>query len=278
MRSKEITDAVAMSLREDVGTGDITAALILSETKATAQIISREEAVICGKEWLNEVYHQIDPEVKINWMVHEGDKVKANQILTELSGCARSLVTGERTAINWLQTLSGTATAVAHYAAMLNGSKTQLLDTRKTIPGLRFAQKYAVRVGGGKNHRLGLYDAFLIKENHILSCGSISKAIQKARRFSPKKIVEIEVENIDELKEALANQADIIMLDNFSLDDIRQAVILNNNQAKLEVSGNINLENLRQLAEIGVDYISIGALTKHLRAVDLSMRFSTRIF
>jgi nicotinate-nucleotide pyrophosphorylase (carboxylating) len=241
---------------------------------AKARIITREAATICGIEWVNEVFRQVDSTVSIQWHVSDGDIVAPNATLFELSGSARSLLTGERTALNFLQLLSGTATICQSYADLVAHTQVRLLDTRKTIPGLRTAQKYAVTCGGCHNHRIGLYDAFLIKENHIAACGGIAAAIQAARDIAPLKPVEIEVENLDELNSALKGDADIIMLDNFSLEDMRTAVELTAGKAKLEASGNVDTETLPGIAETGVDYISIGALTKHARAVDLSMRFS----
>lgn len=264
---------VAESIREDVGSGDISAALIASTQLAQAQIKTREAAIVCGIPWAESVYRQIDPQVNLNWLVKEGEAVASGQVWVQLSGSARSLLTGERCALNWLQTLSGTATRVSQFLVALSGTNTQLLDTRKTIPGLRMAQKYAVRCAGGRNHRLGLFDAYLIKENHIASCGSITCAVQLARQQQPGKIIEVEVEHWQQLEEALAVKADIIMLDNFQLAEIAKAVAYNQGQAKLEVSGNITLENIQQVAATGVDYISVGALTKHLCAIDLSMRF-----
>lgn len=273
--SSILSQTVTWSLQEDLGSGDITAQLLPRDLFATAQIITREAAIICGIDWVNEVYHQLDPGVKIQWAVKEGDRAEPNQLLASLEGRTHILVTGERCALNWLQTLSATATQVAKYLPYLEGTKAQLLDTRKTIPGLRYAQKYAVRIGGGKNHRLGLYDAYLIKENHILACGGITAAIQQARKQQATKTLEIEVESLAELQEALSARADIIMLDNFTLEEIRHAVLMNNGQAKLEASGNINLKDLKALAETGIDYISVGALTKHIQAIDLSMRITT---
>ncbi|WP_267256162.1 carboxylating nicotinate-nucleotide diphosphorylase [Coxiella endosymbiont of Ornithodoros maritimus] len=272
MNKKAIRTAVHAAFVEDIGSGDITAELISAETVSQASIISRENAIICGIPWVDEVYQAVDSSVKIQWKVKDGDFVSSNQTLALLRGKARSLVTGERTALNWLQTLSGTATTVSRYVEKLKGTPAYLLDTRKTIPGLRYAQKYAVRCGGGKNHRMGLYDAFLIKENHILSCGSLTQAIQKARTSHPEKTLEIEVENLNELQEALTAKVNIILLDNFDIDTIKKAVKINNSQAKLEISGNVNLETIHEIAKTGVDYISVGALTKHLRAIDLSMR------
>ena len=276
---QEIQRAVASALAEDLGflalnDGDITASLIPKQQQASATIITREECVLCGSAFVDEVFRQLGGEVRIDWRAKDGDKLAANSTLCSLSGPARILLTGERTALNFLQLLSATATTTAHYVQFLQGSNTRLLDTRKTIPGLRFAQKYAVSTGGGKNHRIGLYDAFLIKENHIAAAGSIANAVATARQNFPGKPVEVETENLTELQQALAAGADIIMLDNFSLADIVQAVALNAGKAKLEVSGNITSERLTELAATGVDYISSGALTKHIQAIDLSMRLS----
>ncbi|MEO3864296.1 carboxylating nicotinate-nucleotide diphosphorylase [Rheinheimera fenheensis] len=279
LQQQELQRAVAAALAEDLGflsleQGDITASLIPATQQASATIITREDCVVCGTAFADEVFRQLGDKVKINWQVKDGDKVSANTVLCKLNGHARLLLTGERTALNFLQLLSATATTTAHYVAFLAGSNTRLLDTRKTIPGLRFAQKYAVTVGGGKNHRIGLYDAFLIKENHIAAAGSIANAVATARQNFPGKPVEVETENLDELKQALDAGADIIMLDNFSLADIKQAVTMNAGKAKLEVSGNITSERLTELAATGVDYISSGALTKHVQAIDLSMRLT----
>jgi nicotinate-nucleotide pyrophosphorylase (carboxylating) len=279
LQQQELTRAVATALAEDLGflaleQGDITASLIPATQQASATIITRDDCVVCGTAFADEVFHQLGGEVTLNWQVKDGDKVSANTVLCTLIGPARLLLTGERTALNFLQLLSATATTTAHYVSFLAGSNTRLLDTRKTIPGLRFAQKYAVTVGGGKNHRIGLYDAFLIKENHIAAAGSIANAVATARQNFPGKPVEVETENLAELKQALDAGADIIMLDNFSLADIKQAVTMNAGNAKLEVSGNITSERLTELAATGVDYISSGALTKHVQAIDLSMRLT----
>lgn len=267
-----IESAVRQSLAEDIGDGDITAALIPQDKISKATIITRENVVICGIPWVDEVYRQIDSDVKINWQVKEGQSVHADTLLATLVGKSRSLLTGERTALNWLQTLSGTATLVSHYVEKLAGTKTKLLDTRKTIPGLRYAQKYAVRCGGGVNHRQGLYDAFLIKENHIASAGSIAAAVKAAQAQHSNKLIEVEVENLSQLQEALSVGVTRVLLDNFSRELIREAVQLNQGRALLEVSGNVTLESVREVAETGVDFISVGSLTKHLMAIDLSMR------
>lgn len=270
---KDIQITVTNALNEDIGAGDITAQLIPAENEATARIISRQTAIICGTDWVNEVFHQVDPELKLDWQVKDGDLVERDQTLFTVSGSARNMLTAERTALNFLQTLSGTATTSYNYAQKVAGTGVKLLDTRKTIPGLRTAQKYAVTCGGCFNHRIGLYDAFLIKENHIMGCGGIEAAIQTAQTNEPGKPVEIEVETFEELQAALIAGADIIMLDNFTLDEMREAVEMVAGKAKLEASGNITDATLRPIAETGVDYISIGALTKHCQAVDLSMRF-----
>ncbi len=263
---------VRLAIEEDVSTGDITAELIPESQQATAQIISRDQAVIAGRAWVDEVFKQVDPRVEVEWMVADGDCVPPNTLLFTLQGSARSLLTGERAALNFLQTLSGTATIAKQYSNKVANTSVKLLDTRKTLPGLRLAQKYAVTCGGCYNHRIGLFDAFLIKENHILAAGGIESAISQAKTNHPGKPVEVEVESFDELNQALHAGADIIMLDNFTPDQMREAVALVNGKAKLEASGNITDDTLVSYAETGVDYISIGALTKHCRAIDLSMR------
>ncbi|QZX84180.1 carboxylating nicotinate-nucleotide diphosphorylase [Metapseudomonas otitidis] len=272
--SAEIEANVRRALTEDIGSGDITAQLIPEERLAHATVITREAAVIAGTAWVDAVFRQLDPRVAVHWQVADGDRVQPNQPLFHLEGPARALLSGERSALNFLQCLSGVATRVAHYVDLVKGTSVKLLDTRKTLPGLRLAQKYAVTCGGGHNHRIGLYDAFLIKENHIAACGGITQAINAAHRIAPGKPVEVEVENLDELQQALDAGADIIMLDELSLDDMRTAVTLTAGRAKLEASGGINDTTLRAIAETGVDYISIGTLTKDVRAVDLSMRLS----
>ena len=270
----EIEANVRRALREDVGSGDITAQLIPAERLAHATVITRDSAVIAGSAWVDNVFAQIDPRVAVHWQVQDGDQVQPNQPLFHLEGPARALLTGERSALNFLQSLSAVATRCRHYATIVEGTGVKLLDTRKTLPGLRLAQKYAVTQGGCHNHRIGLYDAFLIKENHIAACGGIAQAIQAAHKIAPGKPVEIEVESLDELKQALAAGADIVMLDELSLDEMRTAVALNAGKAKLEASGGINETTLRVIAETGVDYISIGTLTKDVKAVDLSMRLA----
>ena len=254
---------------------DITAQLISPTSHSKATIITRDKAVICGVEWVNEVFRQLGQEVSLIWHVKDGDLVEPNTTLCDLEGPSRVLLTGERTALNFLQTLSATATLTHQYSRLLEGTNTTLLDTRKTLPGMRLAQKFAVRCGGGANHRIGLYDAYLIKENHIFACGGIEQAVKKAKQLNPGKTVEVEVENLDEFEQALTAEADIIMLDNFSLADIESAVATNNkaeHKAKLEVSGNITDERLAELAATGVDFISSGALTKNVSAIDLSLR------
>nr|WP_227523074.1 carboxylating nicotinate-nucleotide diphosphorylase [Moraxella osloensis] len=271
----EIAKQVALALQEDIATGDINAQLIPDTQRDTATIICREPMVVAGKAWVDEVFRQLDPNMQLDWAVKDGDVVAANQILVTLIGNTRALLTGERTALNFLQTLSSTATVVANHVAVIAELPTKLLDTRKTIPMLRHAQKYAMLCGGGNNHRIGLYDAFLIKENHIMACGGIAQAVSQARQIANKP-VEVEVENFDELQQAIAANADIVMLDNFTIEDTKKAVELVASLGKpcqLEASGDISLTHLRQVAETGVDFISMGALTKHIKAIDLSMRF-----
>lgn len=269
----DLPDTVSAALEEDVGSGDITAQLIGESTQATAEVITREAAIVCGKPWVNEVFRQIDPGLALSWFVDDGDRADPDTRLFSVTGSARSILTAERTALNFLQTLSGTATRTHHYVDLIRHTTTHLLDTRKTLPGLRRAQKYAVNCGGACNHRMGLYDAFLIKENHIIAAGSIAGAIAGARSLAPGKRVEIEVENLDEFRQAVAADPDWIMLDNFSLADMRIAVDSINDAIKLEASGGIESDDdLVAIAETGVHYISVGALTKHCQAVDLSMR------
>jgi nicotinate-nucleotide pyrophosphorylase (carboxylating) len=274
----DIPEAVAHALQEDLGgeidaDRDITAQLLPAETQAHAQVITREAGVFCGKRWVEEVFIQLGSHATLTWHVADGDRIEADQPLFDIKGPARLLLTAERTALNFVQTLSGVATEVSRYVALLAGSQTQLLDTRKTLPGLRTALKYAVLCGGGSNHRLGLSDAYLIKENHIIASGSIRQAVEKAQWLQPDVPVEVEVESLDELSQALEAAADIVMLDNFSLEQMRAAVALNQGRALLEVSGNVTETTLPQIAQTGVDYVSVGALTKHVRALDLSMRF-----
>jgi len=273
----DIERTVRWALEEDIGSGDITAELIPADRIATATIITRETAVLCGRPWVDEVFRQLDPHVTLNWAVDDGDTIAPNQLLVTLHGPARALLSGERAALNFLQTLSGTATTAHEYAALVKGTQVKVLDTRKTIPGLRTAQKYAVRCGGCHNHRMGLYDAFLIKENHIAACGGIKEAITTARRNHPGKPVEVEVETIDELQQALDAGADIIMLDEFSDADAKAGIALVAQRAKVEISGSVSAATIGKLSAIGPDYVSSGALTKHVRAVDLSMRINTAI-
>lgn len=270
----EITANVRAALAEDVGSGDITAQLIPAERQARARIITREAATICGTAWVDEVFRQLDPRVQVQWNIADGERAMQDQTLLTLEGPARALLSGERSALNFLQLLSGVASRCREYADLVEGTAVKLLDTRKTLPGLRLAQKYAVTCGGCHNHRIGLYDAFLIKENHIAACGGIAQAVAAAHRIAPGRPVEVEVENLDELREALEAGADIIMLDELDHDDMRTAVALTAGRAKLEASGGINRDNLRSYAETGVDYISIGTLTKDVKAIDLSMRLS----
>ncbi|WP_350261532.1 carboxylating nicotinate-nucleotide diphosphorylase [Pantoea sp. BJ2] len=275
---QDIPEAVARALQEDLGgevdaDRDITALLLPADKQAVAKVITREAGVFCGKRWVEEVFIQLGNKVTLNWHVEDGQALVADQLLFELTGPARLLLTAERTALNFVQTLSGVTTEVSRYVALLAGSQTQLLDTRKTLPGLRSALKYAVLCGGGNNHRLGLSDAFLIKENHIIASGSVRNAVEKALWLSPDVPVEVEVESLTELQDAIDAGADIIMLDNFSLEMMHAAVALTHKRALLEVSGNVTETTLPQIAQTGVDYVSVGALTKHVRALDLSMRF-----
>ena len=271
----DVSETVRRALAEDVGAGDLTAALIPADARAEAQVITREDAVLCGTAWFDEVFRQVDKRIRVVWLIKDGDAMRAGQTLCNASGPARGLLTGERTALNFLQLLSGTATRTRQYVDAVRGTKTTVLDTRKTVPGLRRAQKYAVACGGGQNHRQGLYDAILIKENHVTAAGSITAALKAARHSAPKGIsVEIEVENIGQLREALATGADRLLLDNFGAEELKAAVAETRGRAKLEASGGINLSNIRVCAETGVDYISIGDMTKTVKAVDLSMRFA----
>jgi nicotinate-nucleotide pyrophosphorylase (carboxylating) len=273
----DLRETVAAALKEDVGSGDLTAALVPARRKGRATVITRESAVVAGRPYVDEVFRQVDPGVTVEWHVADGDAVQPNQLLYRLSGPARSLLTGERTALNFYQVLSATATATRRYADLLVDLPCRVLDTRKTLPCLRNAQKYAVRCGGGVNHRIGLYDGILVKENHIIAVGSIGAAVTAAKSAGAGVMIEVEVETLDELRQALAAGADMALLDEFSLDDLRAAVALNRahpqGPIKLEASGSVSLETLRSIAATGVDFISVGSLTKHVRAVDLSMRF-----
>jgi len=271
-----IREDVARALAEDIGTGDVTAALISPDARASAHIVCREDAVLAGAPWGDECFRQLDPDVRIHWGHHDGDRVSADTVLCELEGNARALVAGERNALNFLQTLSGTATVTRSYVDAVAGTHAKILDTRKTIPGLRLAQKYAVRCGGGHNHRFGLHDAILIKENHVAAAGGIANAIRAARAASPGVFLDCEVESLDELRDAINAGAERVLLDEFTDAMLRESVSLAAGRVPLEVSGSVNLERVRAIAETGVDCISIGALTKHVRAIDLSMRFDAR--
>ncbi|MEJ2116294.1 MAG: carboxylating nicotinate-nucleotide diphosphorylase, partial [Gammaproteobacteria bacterium] len=253
--------------------GDVTAAAFNNNETASAKVICREDAVLCGQIWFELVFHKLDPDIVIDWQLKDGDALKKDTTVCTLNGSAQAILTGERTALNFLQSLSGTATKTKIYVDRISGTHAKILDTRKTLPGMRYAQKYAVRCGGGENHRMGLYDAILIKENHIATVGSVSKAVTQAKQQHPTIKLEVEVENAEQLKEALSTQTDVILLDNFSLSELENAVALTDGKKKLEASGNMTLENIREVAKTGVDYISIGAITKHLQAVDFSMRF-----
>lgn len=269
-----IQEQIAIALAEDIGSGDQTAALIPADATTTAQVISREHAVLSGTAWFNEVFHQLDPGIVVKWQAADGDALQPDQLLCTLAGNTRALLTGERTALNYLQTLSGTATQAKRYADAVEGTGVRILDTRKTLPGMRLQQKYAVTCGGCYNHRFGLYDAILIKENHIMAAGSIQAAIDTARTNAPSLEIEVEVEDMGELAQALIAGVNRVLLDNFSLDQLREAVAFNLGRAQLEASGGITLNTIRSIAETGIDYISVGALTKDLQAVDLSMRFA----
>jgi nicotinate-nucleotide pyrophosphorylase (carboxylating) len=273
----DLTQTVQHALAEDIGNGDVTAQLIPLHTYAKAQVISREHALFCGTAWFNEVFKQLSEHVHITWHVQEGSAIAPDQILCHLQGPARALLTGERTALNFIQLLSGTATQVQQYVKAVQSTHTKILDTRKTLPGLRNAQKYAVRCGGGTNHRIGLYDAFLIKENHILAARSITQAVNAARQLAPMLPLEVEVETLAQIDEALEAGVELLLLDNFSLSALREAVLHVKGKAKLEVSGGVTLETLHEIAATGVDFISIGALTKHVRAIDFSMRIQELI-
>ena len=273
----DVSAVVAAALAEDLGAGDLTAELIDANARARAHVVAREPAILCGRGWVDETFRQIDAGVVTAWRAKDGDRIAPDAIVCEIGGPARALVTGERTALNFLQTLSGTATATRALVDLLAGTQTRVLDTRKTLPGLRLAQKYAVRCGGGENHRLGLYDAILIKENHIAAVGDLRKAVRAARRRAPQVPLEVEVENLVELAEALDSDTDRIMLDDFAIDDVKRAVALRDRHAgkrkELEVSGGVQADALAAIAATGVDFVSVGAITKHVRAIDFSMRF-----
>jgi len=275
----DLAAQVQRALAEDVGSGDLTAALIPADRRGRASVITREAAVICGIPYVNATFSHVDPTVRVEWHVAEGESAAPNQLLFVVEGPARALLTGERTALNFLQCLSATATAAHTFAALIEGTGCRILDTRKTLPGLRRAQKYAVRVGGGHNHRMGLFDGILIKENHIMAAGGIAAAVAAARAAQASVPVEVEVETLDELRQAIAAGAEIAMLDEFSMDGMREAVAVNraaNRPLELEASGGIDQATVRAIALTGVDYISVGGITKHVRAVDLSMRFEWR--
>jgi nicotinate-nucleotide pyrophosphorylase (carboxylating) len=273
-----LEESVRTALAEDIGTGDITARLVPENQQAMATVITREPAIVCGRPWFDEVFRQVDPQVCITWKKNEGDLVAPMDSLLEISGNARSILTAERTALNFLQTLMGTATIAHHYASLLKGMGTNILDTRKTIPGLRLAQKYAVKIGGAENHRIGLYDAFLIKENHIIACGSIQAATHQAREIAPQALLEIEVETLEELQAAIEAGVDRVMLDNFSEEQIQKAIELKPAGIQYEISGNITAEGLAGGITNGIDFVSSGALTKNVQAIDLSMRFVIQEF
>jgi nicotinate-nucleotide pyrophosphorylase (carboxylating) len=270
----DIPESVARALSEDIGSGDISAQLIDAEKNAQGTVISREKAVICGRAWVDEVFKQLDSDVAIEWHVSEGDWVSEDQPIFTVSGNARVLLSGERCALNFLQTLSGTATTARHYAQLATNSQIRILDTRKTVPGLRLAQKYAISVGGCINHRIGLYDAFLIKENHIIACGGIAKAVQRANQIAPDKEIEVEVESLDELQQAVSARVDRVMLDNFTREQILAIKEIDLGATKIEVSGNITDHSMALYLDTPIDFISSGSLTKHVKAIDLSMRLS----
>ena len=268
-----IQQDIKLALAEDVGSGDISAMLIDESEQLNMQLLVREDAVLCGTAWFDEAFKQCDQSIQINWTAGDGDRVVVDRVLCKISGPARAMLTAERTALNFLQTLSGTATTTSRYADRIGHTSCRILDTRKTIPHLRRAQKYAVQCGGGMNHRIGLFDAYLIKENHLAASGSIKAAVQRGRVLRPECLLEVEVENLDQLQQAIDSRVDRALLDNFSIEQMKQAVVLNDNRIQLEASGNITDQTLLQTAETGVDFISIGALTKNLRAIDFSLRF-----
>ncbi|MCO4786337.1 carboxylating nicotinate-nucleotide diphosphorylase [Marinomonas atlantica] len=269
---KHIQQHVEIALKEDIGSGDITAQLIPESNTLVAQVLTREPAVLCGQAWANEVFEQLDPSVEVQWLAKEGADLEANQAFLKLKGNARSILTGERTALNYIQMLSYTATISRQYARLVENQSLTILDTRKTIPSFRLAQKYAIAVGGASNHRVGLYDAFLIKENHIMAAGSITAAVEKAKQVAPGKPIEVETENLQEVEQAVAAGANIIMLDNFSLSDMKTAVDTFSPKVKFEASGNMTDQHIKDVSLTGVDFISVGALTKHIQAIDLSLR------
>jgi nicotinate-nucleotide pyrophosphorylase (carboxylating) len=271
----DLAAQVQRALAEDLGSGDVTAALVPASQQVRARVLARESAILCGRDWVDATFAQLDPAVRVEWLAADGERIDADSVLCRVSGPARAVLSGERTALNFLQTLSATATATRRYVDAVAGTACRILDTRKTLPGLRQAQKYAVRCGGGQNHRMGLYDMVLLKENHILAAGSIAAAVAAARRLSPGIAVEVEVESLAELDLAIEAGADLVMLDELSLDDMREAVRRRKTvpgRARLEASGGVSLESVRRIAETGVDFISVGGLTKHVQALDLSMR------
>jgi len=275
INDEQLFAQVQLALEEDIQSGDVTASLIPADKIITADLFARETAILCGKDWFNQAFKQVDPEIKIHWQANDTNKIIPDQIICSLSGSAQNILTAERTAINFLQTLSGTATTTKHYVDTIKETQAKILDTRKTIPGLRLAQKYAVTCGGGHNHRIGLYDAILIKENHIIAAGSIKQATASMRKQFPKLKIETEVESLEEFQQALDAGVDRVLLDNFEIEKLKQAVAINNNQVELEASGGVTDETIQQIAATGVDYISVGAITKHLNALDLSLRIAT---
>ena len=268
-----IHDAVHIALQEDIGPGDVTASLFSRDKLAEAAVVCRDQAILCGQHWFNEALHQLDSDITIDWQIEDGNCIQAGTTVCTVRGMANAMLSAERTALNFLQTLSATATCTRLYVERISGTSAQILDTRKTLPGLRYAQKYAVKCGGGINHRMGLYDAILIKENHIATAGSIHEAVSLAKQKFPALKLEVEVEDLEELEQALQTPADAVLLDNFSLSELQQAVQINRDRKKLEASGNISLNNIRETAKTGVHYISIGAITKNIQAVDFSVRF-----
>jgi len=271
--AQEVQKNVSDALQEDIGNGDVTAFLIPADNQLEVRLLCREPAILCGKDWFEHAFHLLDENIRINWSVQDGDPLEANQTVCRFRGHARAILTAERSALNFLQTLSATATVTHRYQSLIRETGCRILDTRKTIPNLRLAQKYAVRCGGGMNHRIGLYDAFLLKENHLSACGSMSEAVHLARQSHPDLLLEVEVENLVQLQQAIDNKVDRVLLDNFNLEMLNRAVTMTNKRLKLEASGDITLDNILEVAQTGVDYISIGALTKHIKAVDFSLRF-----
>ena len=269
-----VSENIKTAFLEDIGTGDITALLISADSKLDVSLMCREAAILCGSEWFSAAFMQLDPAVQIQWLANEGDLVAADTIVCQISGNARAILSAERTALNFLQTLSATATVTHHYQGLIAHTNCRILDTRKTIPGLRLAQKYAVKCGGGSNHRIGLFDAYLLKENHLAAAGSIAAAVAQARDLNPDVLLEVEVENLSQLEQAMQAGVDRVLLDNFTIPQLKQAVALVAGSMELEASGNITLENIEEIAQCGVDFISIGALTKHIQAIDFSLRYN----